>query len=87
MMPKNISEDCLKRLLQKYGELLTLKELATVLRYPSVGAIRTTAHRGRLPVRLYQFSSKRGKFAKVEDVAACLQAMESDQDYKSTQEE
>ena len=77
-MSKTVSNDCLKRLLQQYGELLTLKELATVLRYPSVGAIRTAAHRGRLPVRLYQFSHKRGKFAKVEEVAACLQAMEPD---------
>ncbi len=77
-MSKAVSDDCLQRLLQKYGELLTMKELAIVLRYPSVGAVRTAAHRGRLPVRLYQFSHKRGKFAKVEEVAACLNAMESD---------
>lgn len=77
-MPKTVTDDRLKRLLQKYGELLTLKELAAVLRYPSVGAIRTAAHRGRLPVRLYQFSQKRGKYAKTEEVAACLNAMETD---------
>ena len=57
---------------------MTVKELATVLRYPSVGAVRTAAHRGRLPVKLYQFSHKRGKFAKVEEVAACINAMETD---------
>lgn len=76
-MSKIVSGDCLQRLIQKYGELLTVKELATVLRYPSAGAIRTAAHRGHLPVRLYAFSHRRGKFAKVEEVAACLHAMES----------
>lgn len=86
-MTKTVSNERLNRLLRKYGELLTLKELAEVLRYPSIGAVRIAAHRGRLPVRLYQFSKKRGKFAKAEEVAACLNAMESDDNTKDEKEE
>ena len=37
---------------QRFGELLTLAELAQVLKYPSVGALRKARFRNKLPLPL-----------------------------------
>lgn len=66
----------LDRLRKQYCELLTLRELAEVLRYPSADAVRMAHRRGKLPVPLYQFDGRKGYYAKIEEVARCLDNME-----------
>lgn len=60
----------------RYGELLTLNELAEVLRYKTSDAVRKSYMRGSLPVDLYRFPRKKGWFAKVAEVAECIDSME-----------
>ncbi len=67
----------LDRLRKQYCALMTVKELAEVLRYPSADAVRVAYRRGRLPVRLYKFERRKGYYAKIEEVAKCLDEMET----------
>jgi hypothetical protein len=61
-----------KRLLERYGELLTASDLAEVLKYSSDAAVRKAHAAGRLPVPLRRFPNRRGLFATVESVAAAI---------------
>ena len=61
---------------QTYGELLTLQDLASVLRYPSLGAIRQARARGKLPLKLVQLPPRRGWFATPKAVAELLDALD-----------
>jgi hypothetical protein len=61
---------------ERFGDVLTLSELAAVLRYPSVGAIRKARSRGQLPVAVVQMPPRRGWFATAEAVAELLCALE-----------
>jgi hypothetical protein len=60
----------------RFGDLLTLSDLALVFRYPSVGAIRKARSRGQLPVPLVQMAPRRGWFATAEAVAELLCSLE-----------
>lgn len=66
-----------KRLRDKYGELLTVSELAEVLRYSSGASVRKAHAAGRLPVSLQKFPHRRGLFATAESVANALDQMQS----------
>lgn len=57
---------------ERFGDVLTLSDLASVLRYPSTGAIRKARARGQLPLQLVQMPPRRGWFATVEAVAELL---------------
>ena len=70
------NDSSLNRLLDRYGELLSLDDLVTVLKYKTTGAIRKAHARGVLPVPLYRFKNKTGFYAKTDDVAECLDMME-----------
>jgi hypothetical protein len=61
---------------KRYGELLTLRDLAVVLRYPSLAAIRKARSRGRLPLKLVQLPPRRGWFATPKAVAELLDALD-----------
>ncbi|MBQ4853612.1 hypothetical protein IMW82_02830 [Rhodanobacter sp. B2A1Ga4] len=61
---------------KRFGDVLTLSDLAAVLRYPSVGAVRKARERGQLPVALVQMPPRRGWFATTEAVAELLCALE-----------
>lgn len=67
------SSDRLKALRDKYGELLTLEEIAEALKYRNVAAVRKAHSRGTLPVELKRFPHRRGWFATVEAVAQCIE--------------
>jgi len=56
----------------KYGQLLTLEELAVVLRYPSIHAIRKARARGVLPVALLRLPARKALVATAASVAALL---------------
>jgi hypothetical protein len=64
---------------ERFGDVLTLSDLAIVLRYPSVGAIRKARWRGQLPVPLVQMPPRRGWFATAESVAELLCILEQKQ--------
>jgi hypothetical protein len=61
-----------KRLLERYGELLTAADLAEVFRYSSDAAVRKAHAAGRLPVRLRKFPNRRGLFATARSVAVAI---------------
>jgi len=61
---------------ERFGELLTLKDLAVVLRYPSVAAVRKARLRGQLPIKLVQLPPRRGWFATPETVAEFLDGLD-----------
>lgn len=65
-----------EKMRDKYGELLTLEEVAEVFRYKTVAAVRKAHSRKTLPIPLYRFEGRSGYFARVDEVAACLENMD-----------
>ena len=63
----------------RYGELLTLHEIAEVLRYPSIQALRKAYERGTLPLELRRFPNRRGYFATARAVAMAVDSLEQSQ--------
>ena len=61
----------LAELLKQYGPILNLEEAAKVLKYPSVKAIRTAFHTGRLPVRLRDVGGRQAFF--LEDIVEFIE--------------
>lgn len=61
---------------EKYGELLTLSQLAEVFNYSSVAALRKARSRGTFPVKLYKMTGKSGQYAKATEVAAAINRMQ-----------
>ncbi len=62
---------------QRFGDVLTLSDLAVILRYPSAGAVRKARARGQLPLQLVQMPPRRGWFATIEAVAELLCNLEN----------
>ena len=79
MMSANLSEtqktERLNASRQRYGEILSLDQVAEFYRYPSIQAVRKAYQRGRLPVALHKFPGKAGFFAKATDIAESLDGM------------
>ena len=65
-----------ERLREQYGEVLTPKELAEILRYPSEAALLKADQRGTLPIRLARFRHRRGRYATVGALARCLDELD-----------
>jgi hypothetical protein len=61
----------------RYGEFLTLEEVAEVLRYKTVEAARKAHDRGTLAVELRRFPNRRGYFATAEAVAQCIEDLDN----------
>ena len=59
----------------KYGELLTLEEVAEVFRYKTLAAVRKAHSRKTLPVALYRFKGRSGYFAKADEIAEALESL------------
>lgn len=59
----------------KYGELLTLEEVAELFKYRTVGAVRKAHSRGTLPVALYRFPNRTGYYAKANEAAKSIESM------------
>lgn len=72
---------------KRYGEVLTLPDLADILRYPSVGAIRKARSRGQLPLALVQMPPRRGWFATAEAVAELLCTLEDSRHHADKNEQ
>lgn len=62
---------------ERYGELLTLAELANLFRYPSSQALLKARARGQLAVPLIKFPNRRGWFATARAVADYLDRIDT----------
>lgn len=69
------SPDTVTYLREKYGQLLTIEEVAEIFRYKTVAAVRKAHARKTLPINLYRLKGRSGFFAHVEDVAECIEKM------------
>lgn len=67
----------LNALRYRYGELLSLAEVATVFKYKNVFSARRAFSRGNFPVPLYRFPSKHGWYAKTIEVAQCIDRLDA----------
>lgn len=61
----------------RFGDLIGLKDLTGLLRFPSTGAIRKARLRGRLPVAVAQFPNRRGWYTTPREVAEVLALFEA----------
>lgn len=64
-----------ERLRDKYGELLSLEEVAEAFGAKSSHSIRRACESGRLPVELIRVPFRRGVFASVRDVAHAMETI------------
>lgn len=62
---------------QTYGPLINGKQLASLLKFPSMAAFRQALRRGLLPVRVFELPGRKGKFALTGDVVQWLIDIES----------
>ena len=60
-------------LFQAYGPVLTVDELARVLKYPSASAVRQAHAAGNLPVQLGRFPGRRTLLARTREVADAIE--------------
>lgn len=61
-----------RELRNRYGSLLTIEDVAQVLRYRSAHAVRKARNRGSLPVPMIQLPPRLNWFAPVAGVATFL---------------
>jgi len=66
------TERLAQRLGERYGELMSLTDVALELRLPSVNAARKARSQGRLPFTMVNVPHRRGWFAVTADVALYL---------------
>lgn len=66
-------EDTLR---ENFGALLTQSDLARLLRYPSVQAVRKARARGTLAIPMFQLPMRRGWFTTARAVAEFLASLE-----------
>lgn len=65
-------------LVAKYGALLTLTDVATLLRYPTPQAAQKARMRGTLPIQMKQIPSRRGWFATTHAMAEFLARLDTE---------
>lgn len=56
-------------LLDRYGPMVTGKDLSKLLGYPTQAAMRQSYSVGAVPISLFNIEKRRGKFALVKDIA------------------
>lgn len=76
-MPADKPSDRERMLCEKYGEILTLADIAKVLRFPSRQAVLKAHLRGRLPISLVKVPNRRGWFATARAIANLLDELDA----------
>lgn len=66
--------DIKTRLLETYGPLISGRDLARIAGFRSTDALRVAEQRGRLGFEVFRIEGRRGRYARVEDVADWLEA-------------
>ncbi len=61
-----------EELLERYGHMISSRDLPKVLGFSNGVALRQAVSRGHVSIRLFQIPHRRGKFAYSEDVAKWL---------------
>lgn len=61
-------------LFERYGPLISGRDLARVSGFRSTDALRMAAGRGSLGFEVFSIPGRRGRFARTEDVASWLEA-------------
>ena len=61
---------------RRFGELLDLKDLTKLLRYPSVEAARQAYARRQFPIQLIKLPNRRGLFATCSSLARYLEELD-----------
>jgi hypothetical protein len=74
-LSENQRAERLNAIRNRYGEILSLDQVAEFYRYPSIPSVRKAHQRGTLPVALHRFPGKAGFFAKATDVAESVDLM------------
>lgn len=69
---KNTYQDFECRLIQALGATVGGRSLTKALGYPSQDAFRKASQRGRLPIRTFEVTGRRGRFAAATDIAQWL---------------
>ena len=69
-------ESTYQSLIHRYGELMTLSDVAEELHYASGAAVRKAHEAGRLRIRLYQIPGRRPLFVRSADVADLIDTAE-----------
>ena len=67
-------------LVARYGPLMTLRDVAEILRYPSLPAARKARLRGKFPVQLVKLPNRRGWWATTRAVADYLESIGTEKD-------
>jgi len=62
------------QLLEAYGPLVSGRELARLAGFKTTDALRMAEQRGRLGFQVFRINGRRGRFARIEDVASWLEA-------------
>lgn len=65
-----------RRLIDEYGEILSLNEVMALFRYRSVEAVRKANSNGHFPVKLVKLPHRRGLYATAKAVATVLGDMD-----------
>ena len=65
-----------RALAEKYGELMSLEDVAKALRYPSVQSARKAILRGSFPLNMIRLPPRRGLYIPVKHVAIYLATLD-----------
>ena len=63
-----------------YGEVLTIKDIATILKYPSTNAVLKALSRKTLPLKAFKFQGKRGWHVTAHEMANYIDRSENKYD-------
>lgn len=62
------------KLLETYGPLVSGRDLARLAGFRSTDALRVAEQRGRLGFHVFRIEGRKGRFARVDDVAVWLES-------------
>lgn len=60
------------RYFDKYGDFMTLQDLARALKYPSAEAVKKAHARGKLPVTLFRIDGRRNLYGSTQSVVELI---------------
>ena len=63
-----------EKFLEAYGPLVSGGDLAKLAGFRNTDALRVAVQRGRLGFEVFRIEGRRGRFARVEDVAAWIES-------------
>lgn len=71
--PQCVSENLEEKLVDRYGEVVTDDVLYNFLGFNSASSFRRALHQHRIPVPVFEFGHRRGRYCLTRDIAQLLQ--------------